>query len=1202
MGVNNPLSGIPARDYPTWAAARFQQHAQTRGRRVRANNFQRTAGADLLQLRAMQARVQQAQQQEQDASTFGIGGLISGTGNLLGGVFETLQRGDQLVSGAALAAVEGRDPIQGGIEAFKDPQDDINFATVFERLGMGETERNVLGLVADMALSPWNLLGIGAVKTGIKSVGRAGVQVSHVDRLFRPGRIGDRAAGWIGTKLARTFQTDILGDTSPYELTRNLRALGVSKEAAESWIRDVRVSRNMAQHGQQQAVNDVITGIHMHTKREVMSLGNDEATAQRMADEFIDKLKNDEEFSKKMFTVFDEMSQQGIEFDNAIARVSNLGPEAASQISLMEQAGMAGALRFMRSQFGRLDDGNWGEIAALKEQYLGVTPRQAVYIRRWFPDTEELSKALEMDPKLREQVSPSAYKRIMDGPLSGTQEAIDAGLHTNLVEVLAYDISTARLGSAMNKVIDVKALRGMGGRQVRLNAQETGLAQIRLRQAGVDPTEVQRLMKSGDQLEDLYAKLGRGDTAIEADLRNLWESLPRQGEDFYNPNITFMHLDPEQAQVLARELGENWGDDVAAGTGLQVHRGQKTATATVKGKAQQQWIIPEEMARGLNNWKNPAQQSGIMGVLDVFNGMFKPFVTVFWPAFFVRNAEGLVHNMWFSGMGGRDILENTLHAGFVQKGSEGGVVKMINGQKMVEIPTPEGPLNMTYNEFVSRLELDGALNVGARDVGVQRVTSEGALEETSTLKRLAAMIKGEKLEKREGMEMFKELVRTHDQSIRQQHGKNLAGYGASLNQAMDNNAKIARVLYGLKKGETWEEAVGNSRKFLFDYSEAGRGVQGAGVQFFPFLRWARFSTPLMAEQMFAQPQKIQKLGVLTRSVGGGGKPKNDIDDADATLEAEASTLPDWLMEKYHILLGRNEDGSQRVIYGLGLPIEDLNRIFAGGLAGTVENWVSEVTPIIRAPIELAADHSFFVGEPLGRKDPKMARFYARTWGWIDGMPSPAGDKLREWLQLDRIEDPRTGSVRYRAGNPVNMYMFANIVMRAGSEGEKVRRIFADDRDRGMNIVNFMTGVKVGDFFDPAPSRVPLAEALQQNPFLRQKHALYMDIPIYPQFNDATQSQAAVQAMSGINSYRGFLRRAFPDATEDQLFNHAASKYGENDPQGEILARLIQSRGWKPLGSRVRNDFLSLPENIDLAAAVAQLDPITAEQLRGTFLD
>ena len=95
---------------------------------------------------------------------------------------------------------------------------------------------------------------------------------------------------------------------------------------------------------------------------------------------------------------------------------------------------------------------------------------------------------------------------------------------------------------------------------------------------------------------------------------------------------------------------------------------------------------------------------------------------------------------------------------------------------------------------------------------------------------------------------------------------------------------------------------------------------------------------------------------------------------------------------------------------------------------------------------------------------------------------------------------------------------------------------------------------------------------------------------------------AVQALSGINAYRAFLRRAFPDATEDDLFDHAAAKYGENDPQGEMLARVVRSRKWQALGRKVRADFLSLPENIDLAAAVAQLDPVTAEQLRASFLD
>ena len=1178
MGVNNPLAGIPARDYPKWAAQRFQHHATRRGRKHRANRFRNTADARMLQHQAMQHRLQAARQQEVESGLPVIGGLLSGSGNLLGGVFETLQRGDQLVSGAALAAVEGRDPLQGGIEAFKNPQDDINFATVFERLGMGETPRNVLGLVADMALSQWNLLGVGAVKTGIKGVARAGASMSHVDRLFRPGRVGDRAAGWVGKKLARTFQSDILGDTSPYELMRNLRFLGVSKQAGEAWIADVRTSRKLAQVGFDQAQRDTFEGIRDNAMDVARELGSDEGTAEQIGREFVTKLQTDEEFSRKMFMAFDEMSQQGIEFDSAIDRVMRQGRGD----TMMETAGMAGALRFLRSKFGRLDDGKWGEIAALKEQYLGVTPRQAVYIRRWFPDNTELSKAIEINPKLRQQISPSAQKRIMDGPLTNTAKAVEAGLETNLLAVIAMDMATARLGAATNHIISPATL-GKFGRQVAADSDTYAKAAQRLRRAGVDPMDVHRLMKQGDQLDDLHAKLGRNDPFLRNDLETLWNSLPRQGEALYNPNVTLLTHTKEEAINLAKELGEDW------------NLGNKAS-----------WILPEEMARGLNNWKNPAEQAGLSAVMDVFNSMFKPFVTVFWPAFFARNAEGLVHNMWLSGMGGKDIAENLLHAGFVQKGTPGGVVKKVNGRLMVEVPTPNGPLTMTKTEFLHKLELDGALNVGARDVGVQRVTAEGAMEETNPLKRIAAIVKGEQLEKREGMEMMKELVRTNDQSLFQEHGVALHGYGASLNQGMDNNAKIARVLYGLKKGETWEEAVGKSRKFLFDYSEAGRGVQGAGVQFFPFLRWARFSTPLMAEQIFAQPQKLQKLGVLTKSPllqqVAGGKPKNDVDDAGATLEAEASTLPDWLQEKYHILLGRNEDGSQRVIYGLGLPIEDMNRIFSGGLFGTIEKWISDVTPIIRAPIELAADHSFFVGEPLGRKDPKMARFYARTWGWIDGMPSPAGDKLREWLQLDRMEDPRTGNVRYRAGNPVNMYLFANFVMRAGSETEKVRRIFADERDRGMSITNFMTGVKVGDYFDPAPSRVPLAEALQQNPFLRQKHAFYMGIPIYPQFNDVGQSQMAVQALSGINAYRAFLRRAFPDATEDDLFDHAAAKYGENDPQGEMLARVVRSRKWQALGRKVRGDFLSLPENIDLAAAVAQLDPVTAEQLRASFLD
>jgi hypothetical protein len=183
-----------------------------------------------------------------------------------------------------------------------------------------------------------------------------------------------------------------------------------------------------------------------------------------------------------------------------------------------------------------------------------------------------------------------------------------------------------------------------------------------------------------------------------------------------------------------------------------------------------------------------------------------------------------------------------------------------------------------------------------------------------------------------------------------------------------------------------------------------------------------------------------------------------------------------------------------------------------------------------------------------------------------------------------------------------MYLFSSLVMRAGNETEKVRRIFDEPRDRGMSITNFLTGVKSGDFFDPAPSRVPLAQALRDNPFLRAKYAEYEAIPLYPQFGNPELSQTAVQALSGINAYRAFLRRAFPDANEADLFENAAQKYGENDPYGEVLARIVHQRSWKATGRKNRSAFLSLPQNLDLAAAVNQLDIVTAEQLVGSFLD
>lgn len=1184
MGVNNPLQGVSARSFRQWSAARFQDQARTQLRSVAAHNFGKQSNAHLAGVATMIAQKRAAQEQQGREDTLGIGGLMGKGGNLLGGAFQFLDRPDKALTGAATAMYEGENVGEAFTREWMEPDEDTNYAGLLEKMGVENPARNVMGLVADMVLSPWNLLAIlptplqplGMTMAGARIAGK----LSMVDRLFRPGRPGDRAVGFVGKKLAKTFQPAILGDTTPFELKRNLRDLGVSGKQADSWIEDVRVSRNLQTLGQGQAIKETVEGIRTHTIATALEQGKNERTAKAIGDEFIEKLQKDDEFSKNLFMEFDQMSQRGTDWSDAERLAANMAHDEASQI------GAAAAVRFMRSKFGRLDDKKLGEIAQLKNQYLGVTPRQQVYIRRWFPDAAELSKAADFVPKLKERMSGSAYKRMMEGESEAfdTVKAVaEFGLETNFLAVVAHDIASTRLAAQINKIISPEWLKRLGGRKVKMEATAVAKTQRQLRGAGIDPQAAAALLKQGDSVDTAAAKLmnvksaDQVPTEVKQALTRYADNLPGPGEAVYSPNASLLQHSSDEMVDIQKALGE---------------AGVKASDAT--------WIVPEELARGLKMWKNPSQSAGILGLVDAFNGFFKPFVTVLWPAFFVRNAEGLIHNMWFSGMGATSILSNGMQAGMLQKGKTGAgsALRKVDGKKVVSIKTKNGRFEMGYDEFVTKMELDGALNSGARDVGQQQLTPQGTLRDTNVIKRMAARVKGEKLQDREGMEMFKELSRVYDHNILQKHGANVFAYGASLNQGMDNNAKIARMLHGLKNGETWEEAVRNTRKFLFDYTEAGRGIE-SWARAFPFLRWSRFSAPLMAEQLFLKPQKVQKLKAISGFIGNVAE---DTDDSKSVLEAEASTLPDWLQEKYHILLGRNDDGSQRVIYGLGLPIEDLNRLFGGGIPGTIENWMADLTPIIRAPIELASDHSFFVGEPVGKDNPQMARFYARSWGWIDALPETAGDGIRDWLQLKRLEDPRTGRVRYQAGNPMAMYLFSSLVMRAGNEVEKTRRIFAEPRDRGMSIVNFMSGVKVGDFFDPAPSRVPLAQALRDNPFLRQKYQQYESIALYPQFGNPGMSQAAVQAMSGINSYQAFLRRAFPDASKEALFDNAARKYGENDPYGEILARTVKTKDWKATGRSARSDFLSLPTNLDLAAAVNRLDLITAEQLLGTFLD
>ena len=112
-----------------------------------------------------------------------------------------------------------------------------------------------------------------------------------------------------------------------------------------------------------------------------------------------------------------------------------------------------------------------------------------------------------------------------------------------------------------------------------------------------------------------------------------------------------------------------------------------------------------------------------------------------------------------------------------------------------------------------------------------------------------------------------------------------------------------------------------------------------GGSIFPFARWMAVNMPAQVQNLVYNPDRLSKLAIATKS----------RDSFAEDIEADAYTMPDWILERSHAVLGKDEDGNLEVLYLAGAPFEDINRFFAGGFGNTMENVLADVTPILRAP-------------------------------------------------------------------------------------------------------------------------------------------------------------------------------------------------------------------------------------------------------------
>lgn len=258
----------------------------------------------------------------------------------------------------------------------------------------------------------------------------------------------------------------------------------------------------------------------------------------------------------------------------------------------------------------------------------------------------------------------------------------------------------------------------------------------------------------------------------------------------------------------------------------------------------------------------------------------------------------------------------------------------------------------------------------------------------------------------------------------------------------EDTFRVAHALWRLEKGDTVEQAAKSTIKYLFDYERSSPMEKALFSRVAPFYRWTRNNLPLQAELLVTSPKHF----ALLEKLRSNANPEAEL------TPAELGLLVESMDNRFGVMLGLDAKGNMKVLAGTGLPVEDLNLLFSRNWRNTSLNALSQVSPFLRTPFELAFDFSSFSGKHIS--DPSYQNYYRSAYSIIKDLPG-----LRDWLEFEQHEytkdDGSTSS--FYTVDPQKMFVFQTIAARIYTTAGKL----FDDRktplERG---INFLTGARI----------------------------------------------------------------------------------------------------------------------------------------------
>lgn len=208
---------------------------------------------------------------------------------------------------------------------------------------------------------------------------------------------------------------------------------------------------------------------------------------------------------------------------------------------------------------------------------------------------------------------------------------------------------------------------------------------------------------------------------------------------------------------------------------------------------------------------------------------------------------------------------------------------------------------------------------------------------------------------------------------------------------VENRLRLPLFVDRLVKGDAPEQAAKSVFQYHFDYAPEALTSFEKNVmkRVMPFYRWTRGNIPLQLGQMAQQPGKYAALGKLV----------DGLQSDKAKAKEEFAALPPYMREGLPIRLGE-KNGFSQYLYGLGLPVEDVNKLWKGGVRRTLASTLGDISPILKYPIEAGTGQNLFTGQPINQS--------TYVYPFVNKVPG-----LKEWLGVTEHKN-KDGSISYQA--------------------------------------------------------------------------------------------------------------------------------------------------------------------------------------------